>query len=56
MGLIILEIYEGDADDETSSAEFKAVHLENGKLEQIHVKSLFERDHGKWNYVSGEQI
>ncbi len=54
MGLTILHTNTGEAGDETGSVEFKALYLENGKLQQIHEKSLFERENGKWVYVSGE--
>jgi len=56
MGLTILQTQEGEATDETGLVEFKAIYLENSKLEQIHEKSHFEREDGKWVYVSGEQF
>ncbi len=54
MGLTILHFEDGEADDEIGYVEFKALYLENGKLQQIHEKSLFERENGKWVYASGE--
>ena len=56
MGLTILQTEAGEATDETGFVEFKAHYLENGKLELIHEKSLFEHENGKWVYVSGEQF
>jgi SEC-C motif-containing protein len=53
MGLSILDTQAGDASDEIGTVEFKATYLENGKLQQIHEKSLFQRENGKWVYVSG---
>lgn len=53
MGLTILNTQAGDANDEIGYVEFKALYLENGKPEQIHEKSLFHRENGKWVYVSG---
>ncbi|MBW8333803.1 MAG: hypothetical protein K0M40_17400 [Prolixibacteraceae bacterium] len=53
MGLAILETEAGEASDEIGYVEFKATYLENGKLQQIHEKSLFHRENGKWVYVSG---
>lgn len=53
MGLTILETEAGEASDETGTVEFKATYLENGKLQQIHEKSLFHHENGKWVYVSG---
>lgn len=53
MGLSILQIEAGDTTDETGYVEFKATFLENGQPGQIHEKSLFQRENGKWVYVSG---
>lgn len=53
MGLAILETHAGEASDEIGTVEFKATYLENGKLQQIHEKSLFHCENGKWVYVSG---
>jgi SEC-C motif-containing protein len=53
MGLNILNTEGGTADDLRGFVEFRALYLENGKLEQIHEKSLFERENKKWVYVSG---
>ena len=53
MGLTILETQAGEAIDEIGTVEFKATYLENGKQQQIHEKSLFQRENGKWVYVSG---
>ncbi len=53
MGLTILNTEAGETNDETGYVEFKALYLENGKPEQIHEKSLFHRENGKWVYVSG---
>jgi len=53
MGLSILRTEAGEANDETGYVEFKATFLENGQPGQIHEKSLFLRENGKWVYVSG---
>ena len=53
MGLTILQTQAGKANDEMGYVEFKALYLENGTLQQLHEKSLFERENGKWVYVSG---
>jgi SEC-C motif-containing protein len=53
MGLTILDTQAGEPGDEVGYVEFKALYLENGKPEQIHEKSLFQRENGKWVYVSG---
>ena len=56
MGLTIIKTQAGEAKDETGYVEFKALYLENGKPEQIHEKSLFQRENGKWVYVSGVHL
>ncbi len=53
MGLTILDIKAGEACDEIGYVEFKALYLENGHPQQIHEKSLFQRENEKWVYVSG---
>jgi SEC-C motif-containing protein len=55
MGLFVLQTRSGMADDKTGYVEFRAVYMEKGMLQQIHEVSLFERENGKWVYVSGEQ-
>lgn len=56
MGLTILNIQAGEANDEKGTVEFKALYLENGKPQQIHEKSHFERENRLWVYVSGEHF
>jgi SEC-C motif domain protein len=56
MGLTIIQTQAGEVDDEIGYVEFKALYLENGKPEQIHEKSLFQRENGKWVYVSGVHL
>jgi SEC-C motif-containing protein len=53
IGLSILSSEAGGVGDELGYVEFKALYLENGKPQQIHEKSLFQRENGKWVYVSG---
>lgn len=53
MGLTIIQTQAGEANDEVGYVEFKALYLENGQPHQIHEKSLFRRENGKWVYVSG---
>jgi len=53
MGLTIIQTQAGEANDEIGYVEFKALYLENGKPQQIHEKSLFQRENGIWVYVSG---
>jgi SEC-C motif domain protein len=53
MGLVILSTESGKENDDHGMVEFRAIYLENGKLREIHEKSLFEREDGKWVYTSG---
>lgn len=53
IGLTIVGTQAGQAGDQTGYVEFKASYLEDGKLQQIHEKSLFRRENGHWVYVSG---
>jgi len=56
MGLTILNNENGETNDETGYVEFKAIYLENGNPQQIHEKSFFQRENGKWLYVSGVHL
>ena len=56
MGLSILQTEAGEDTDETGYVEFKATFLENGQPAQIHEKSFFQRENGKWVYVSGVHL
>jgi SEC-C motif-containing protein len=53
MGLVILSTEAGKETDNQGMVEFRAIYLENGKLQEIHEKSLFEREDSKWVYISG---
>lgn len=54
MQLIIVNTWDGTASDNEGKVEFKALYFENGQIGQIHEKSLFQRENGKWVYVSRE--
>ena len=56
MGLVVLKSEAGQAADQMGIVEFRALYLENGQMQQIHERSSFEREQGKWVYVSGEQF
>jgi len=53
MGLVILIKQGGALKDDMGYVEFRAMYLEAGQLQQIHEKSFFKRENGKWVYVSG---
>ena len=48
--LIILKTEAGQAKDETGYVEFRALYMEDGKLQEIHENSKFIREKGKWVY------
>jgi len=56
MGLVILFTDAGQANDTRGIVEFKALFMENGQLQQLHEKSFFEREFGKWLYKTGVQL
>jgi SEC-C motif-containing protein len=58
MGLVILKTEAGQESDTRGMVEFRALYIENGSLQEIHEKSLFERESqpgqiGRWVYTSG---
>lgn len=53
MGLSIVNTWNGEATQEEGKVEFKALYFEDGQMQQIHEKSLFQKENGKWVYVSG---
>lgn len=53
MQLVIENTWDGTANDQEGKVEFKALYFENGQMSQIHEKSLFRRENGRWVYVSG---
>lgn len=56
MGLVILNIQGGEEADDIGYVEFRAMYLEAGQIQQIHERSLFEREKRKWVYKSGVQF
>jgi SEC-C motif domain protein len=51
MGLVILNTDKGQEYDNSGIVEFRALYVENGQLHELHEKSLFERENGKWVYT-----
>lgn len=56
MGLVILETQKGGVNDHNGVVKFRALFMEAGQMRQIYEKSLFERENGKWVYVSGVHL
>ena len=55
MGLVVVKTEDGNVNDSSGTVEFRAIYLEDGQTQVIHEKSLFEKEKGKWVYVSGIQ-
>ncbi len=56
VNLSISSTEKGMGNDQTGYVEFKAIFIEDGKLNHIHEKSFFEKEDGKWVYVDGTHI
>jgi len=56
MGLVILNTQDGEETGDIGYVEFRAMYLEAGQIQQIHERSLFERENRKWVYKSGIQF
>ena len=54
MGLVVLKSEAGQPSEATGIVEFRALYMENGQMQQIHERSSFEKEDGKWVYVTGE--
>jgi SEC-C motif-containing protein len=54
-GLEVQRVDGGGVDDETGEVTFLATCDTNGRPQQIHERSTFERRGGRWVYVGGEQ-
>ena len=53
MGLVILNTSAGQKEDNRGTVAFRAIYVENGIIHEMHEKSLFERENGKWVYTTG---
>ncbi|TKG94266.1 Sec-C motif domain protein [Puteibacter caeruleilacunae] len=54
MGLTIIDTVDGTASDNSGIVEFRALFMEDGKMQQIHERSRFSKEKGVWKYVAGE--
>lgn len=52
--LEILSKVAGEESDSTGYVSFRALFMEDGMMDQILEDSFFERENGKWVYVSGK--
>lgn len=56
MGLVMMGTSAGEARDANGTVEFRALYFEGGVVQQIHEKSLFKRENGRWVYHSGNHL
>jgi len=50
VGLTVISKKDGQQNDSTGYVEFKALFMEDGKINDIYENSLFKRENGKWVY------
>ncbi len=53
INLEIVSKHKGQENDTDGCVEFKALFMENGKIEYIHENSYFVKENNKWYYKSG---
>ncbi len=53
IGLEIISTQKGTSTDTEGYVEFKALFMENGKLDCIHENSFFVKENGLWFYKEG---
>lgn len=54
LGLTVLNTERGKSEDETGIVEFIAVYQEGKSVAQLHERSNFIKEKGKWYYTDGE--
>ncbi len=54
IGLKVLYTSAGTENDNTGIVRFRALFLENGKVEEIYEESRFEKIDGEWLYLDGK--
>ena len=53
ISLEIISKQKGQPIDKEGNVEFKALYMQNGKIESIHENSYFVKENNKWYYKSG---
>ena len=54
--LVVIDTVAGSPDDETGVVEFRAIYREGGVRGELHERSRFVRDAGRWSYLDGELL
>lgn len=52
-GLQVVDVVCGGEDDVEGIVEFRATHLDDGRLGILHERSRFVREEGRWFYLDG---
>ena len=55
-GLTVIDTAAGTSSDETGIVEFMAVYQEGNQVAQLHERSQFIKENGKWFYTEGEML
>jgi len=56
LGLEIVDIEDGQEDDQDGVVEFVATFKEKGVIRRYHERSQFKKHNGKWFFVDGEMV
>ncbi|MGX5695390.1 YchJ family protein [Agromyces soli] len=54
--LVVIDTVGGGTGDATGVVEFRAVFREGGTRGELHERSRFVRDDGRWSYLDGELL
>ncbi|MEM9004915.1 MAG: YchJ family protein [Cyanobacteria bacterium P01_F01_bin.86] len=55
LGLTVVKTEQGQSQDETGIVEFVAIYR-TGNVGQLHERSRFKKQKGRWFYVDGDQL
>lgn len=56
LGLTVLATEVGQSEDETGVVEFVAVYQEGKSVAQLHERSHFIKEKGRWFYINGDML
>lgn len=56
LGLTIVTIEAGQPEDKTGIVEFAAAYQEGNQVAQLHERSQFVKEKGKWFYLEGDML
>ncbi|MEO0409758.1 MAG: YchJ family metal-binding protein [Cyanobacteria bacterium P01_A01_bin.135] len=56
LGLTVLKAQQGQPEDKAGVVEFVALYWEGGQVGQLHERSQFRQQRGRWFYLQGEVL